>query len=147
MSALWAFPLAFVIGLALSQQAAINAATSGVLNSAFAAAAFSLAISLVVVLVLYFFSGAPAAPGDLLSLPWWSVVAGLIGAGFVSGGAALVPVIGATMFFVCLIAGQLLGSVIADALGAFGMEPKPLSVRKIAGVALAFAGAVLVRWE
>jgi transporter family-2 protein len=78
-------------------------------------------------------------------LPWWVIFGGLIGAVFVSGGIILVPVMGVASFFVCLIAGQLVGAVVADAIGAFGLEPRALSARKLAGVALAFAGVVLVR--
>jgi len=145
MSLYWSLPVAFAIGVALSQQAAINAASSQVLNSAFAAAAFSLAISTVVVLFLFMASAAPTQPASLMALPWWAVLAGLIGAVFVSGGAMLVPVMGVTLFFLCLIAGQLVGSVIADSIGAFGVEQKSLTLRKLAGVALAFAGVLLVR--
>ena len=137
---------AALIGLALSQQPAINGATSGFLGSAFAAAAFSLTISALLVAGVFWFSGAPTQAGQFLTLPWWSVLGGVIGAVFVAGGAILVPVTGAAVFFVCLIAGQLLGAVIADAIGAFGLEERALSAQKLAGIALAFAGVVLVRW-
>lgn len=147
MNLYWTLPVAFAIGVALSQQAAINAATAQVLNSALAAAAFSLAVSTVIVLALLVASGAPTQPAAVLSLPAWAVLAGLIGAMFVSGGAMLVPVMGATLFFLCLIAGQLVGAVVADAFGAFGVEQKALSLRKLAGVGLAFAGVLLVRLE
>lgn len=146
MTWLWPMMVAVLIGCALSVQPVINSVTAGIFDSVFAAATFSLLLSAVTVFGLWWFSGAPTRPAQLFDLPWWAVLGGLIGAVFVSGGAMLVPVMGAAAFFVCLIAGQLVGSVLADMFGAFGLEPRALSVRKLAGVALAFAGVVLVRW-
>lgn len=147
MGLYWSVPVAFAIGVALSQQPVINAVTSQILNSAFAAAAVSLGISTLIVLGMFAVSGAPTQPASFWSLPWWAVLAGLFGAVFVSGGAMLVPVMGATLFFLCLIAGQLTGAVVADTIGAFGVEQKALTWRKLAGVALAFAGVLLVRLD
>lgn len=145
MTWLWPMVAAVLIGLALAFQPLINGATASVLNSALAAATFSLLLSAITVFVLFWLNGAPTRVGQLFELPWWAVFGGLIGAIFVFGSTVLVPVMGATVFFVCFIAGQLIGAVVADAIGAFGLEPRSLSVRKLAGVALAFAGVVLVR--
>ena len=146
MSLLWPMLIAVFIGFGLSQQPVINAATAQVLNSPFAAAAFSLSLSAFLVFAVFLFTGAPTRPADLSALPWWSMLAGVIGAIFVAGGAMLVPLTGAALFFVCLIAGQLIGAVFADLVGTFGLEPRGVSLRKLAGVALAFMGVALVRW-
>ncbi|NND89829.1 MAG: EamA-like transporter family protein, partial [Granulosicoccus sp.] len=69
---------------------------------------------------------------------------GMIGVSIVAGGAALAPVTGAALFFVCLVAGQLLGAAAADHIGAFGMPVRPLSLTRIAGLLLVFFGALLV---
>lgn len=146
MSLYWSMFLVVVIGFAISQQPVINGATAQTLNSPYAAASFSLVISTVLVIAVFLTTGAPTRPAQLMELPWWSILAGVIGAIFVAGGAALLPVTGAALFFVCLIAGQLLGAVFADLVGTFGLEPRGLSFQKVAGVLLAFAGAALVRW-
>jgi transporter family-2 protein len=146
MTWLWPMLAAGLIGVALSMQPAINSASAGILQSAFAAATVSLVLSAITVFVLFWISGAPTRADQLLDLPWWVAFGGLIGAVFVTGGATLVPIMGAAVFIVCLIAGQLFGSVIADSIGAFGLEPRALSVRKLVGVTLAFAGVLLVRW-
>ena len=143
---LWPVLVAVLIGFTLSFQPIINSASASVLNSAFAAATFSLLLSAITVFVLFCLNGAPTQASQLLQLPWWALLGGLFGAAFVSGGIILVPIMGAAAFFLCLIAGQLAGSVFADTIGAFGIEPQALSPRKLAGVALAFAGVVLVRW-
>ena len=146
MSVVWPMLLGVLIGVALSQQPVINGAVSQVLNSVFAAATLSLGLSALVVFALFWVTGAPTRPAQLMDLPWWTVFAGFIGAFFVAGSAMIVPITGAALFFVCLIAGQLVGAVAADAIGAFGMEPRPVSLTKLAGVALGFAGVVLVKW-
>ena len=138
--------LAVAIGFALSQQPVINAAVALVLNSPFAAAALSLGLSAVFVFAVFLATGAPTKPADMLALPWWAIFAAVIGAFFVAGSTVLIPITGAALFFVCLIAGQLLGAVFADLVGPFGFEPRGISVQKFAGVALAFIGVALVRW-
>lgn len=138
--------IAVAIGFVLSQQPVINAATTEVLKSPLAAAALSLSLSAALVFVVFLVSGAPTQPANLWALPWWSVLAGVIGAIFVAGGAILVPLTGAALFFVCLIAGQLIGAVFTDLVGTFGSEARGVSLQKIGGVALAIAGAALVRW-
>ena len=48
------------------------------------------------------------------------------------------------MFFVCIVAGQLIGSTIADHYGAFGLTVREMSGSRILGISLVLAGAVLV---
>lgn len=146
MTSLWPAVAAVLIGAAISFQPIINSTSASVLNSAFAAATFSLLLSAVTVFVLFCLNGAPTQVSQFLQLPWWAVFGGLFGAAFVSGGIFLVPIMGAAAFFICLIAGQLAGSVFADTIGAFELEPQALTARKLVGVALAFSGVVLVRW-
>ena len=136
---------AVLIGMAFATQPAINGAAVKTLGSPVAAAALSVAITLVACLAILPASGGTLKPSAILSLPWWVVLGGLIGAFVVAGGATIAPVTGAALFFVCLICGQLLGSVLVDHLGAFGMTERPVSLTKIAGVILAFGGVVLVR--
>ena len=145
MSLLWPVVAAGLIGVGLALQPVINGVSASILNSALAAAFLSLLVSALLVLVLFWLKAEPTRLNQIFDLPWWVFLGGLFGAVFVSGSVALVPVMGAASFFVCLIAGQLAGAVLADVIGAFGLEPRTLSVRKLAGVALAFAGVVLVR--
>jgi transporter family-2 protein len=146
MTLLWPMALALFIGFALSQQPVINGATAQVLGSPLPAAALSLSLSAIIVIVATLVSGATPQAEQVFSLPWWALLGGVIGALFVAGGATLVPITGAAVFFTCLIAGQLIGAVLADAIGAFGIQERAVSARKLFGVALAFAGVFLVRW-
>jgi transporter family-2 protein len=72
------------------------------------------------------------------------VIGGVVGVVFVAGGVVVAPVLGVALFFVCVVAGQLLGSIVADQLGAFGMQVKPLNPTKLLGLGLVLAGAALV---
>ncbi|NND92779.1 MAG: EamA-like transporter family protein, partial [Granulosicoccus sp.] len=105
---------AVLLGIAFSQQPVINAAVSRVLGSPIAAAACSVFITLCCLLVMVPFSSGTLRLSVLLTLPWWTVLGGMIGVSIVAGGAALAPVTGAALFFVCLVAGQLLGAAAAD---------------------------------
>ncbi|MFK7859661.1 MAG: DMT family transporter [Granulosicoccus sp.] len=143
--ALW-LPLSasLLIGVALSQQPVINAAVARSVGSPVAAAAISVFVTLCCLLVLVPFSGGTFRPSVLLTLPWWSVVGGFIGVALVAGGAALMPLTGAALFFVCMVAGQLIGASIADHIGAFGLPERGLSVTRVLGLLLVMTGAVLV---
>ena len=92
MTWLWPVAVAMLIGLALAFQPVINSSAAVVLNSAFAAATFSLLLSFITVFVLFCLNGASIQPGQLLNLPWWAVFGGIFGAAFVSGSIFLVPV-------------------------------------------------------
>lgn len=78
-------------------------------------------------------------------VPWWVYLAGMVGTAFVFGAIQIAPVIGAAAFFVCVVAGQLIGATFADHVGLLGLTPHPVSAGKIAGLALVLAGAVLVQ--
>jgi len=137
---------AILLGAALSLQPAINATMARILGSPLLAASVSILISLIVVVTLWLVWG--KAAGDFSQfnfLPWWVIVGGIVGAIFVAGSIITAPVIGVALFFVCLVAGQLIGSTIIDQIGAFGLEVKPINKVKILGLGLVILGAGLVQ--
>ena len=137
---------AVLMGAALSLQPAINATMARVLGNPLLAAGISISISLVVVVVLWLVWG--KAAGDFSQfkyLTWWAVVGGVVGAIFVAGSIVTAPVLGVALFFVCMVAGQLIGSTIIDQIGAFGLEVKPINTMKIVGLGLVILGAGLVQ--
>lgn len=136
--------LTVVLGMVFSQQPVINGAVNRILGSPLATAAYSVFITLVCLLIMLPFAGGSLRPSVLSTLPWWSVLGGMIGVGIVAGGAALAPLTGAALFFVCLVAGQLMGAALADHMGAFGLPVRSLSLTRVAGLGLVFLGALLV---
>lgn len=137
---------AIAIGACLSLQPPINAVMARILGSTLLAATLSIAISLILV-VLVWLSWSKGA-GDLAqvkALPWWIILGGIVGVVFVAGGVIVAPALGVAFFFVCVVAGQLLGSTLADQFGAFGMQVKPVNLMKLSGLCLVLAGSVLVQ--
>ena len=78
-------------------------------------------------------------------MPWWVYLAGFAGTLFVAGGVVIAPVTGALLFFICVVAGQLLGATLADHFGLFGLDLRPVSPARLIGLALVVGGAVLVQ--
>lgn len=78
-------------------------------------------------------------------LPWWVIFGGIVGVVVVAGSLVVAPVLGMALFFVCVIAGQLIGSTLIDQFGVFGLTVKPLNMMKIIGISLVLIGAALVQ--
>ena len=136
---------ALVVGMLLSFQPPMNGMLARAIGSAYGAATISIAVALTSILLLIVITGSgEISRKTLSSVPWWVYLSGTIGAVFVAAGTAIAPMTGALVFFVCIVAGQLLGSVLADHFGAFGLENRALSPQRLAGLALVLAGAVLV---
>jgi transporter family-2 protein len=136
---------AILIGISFAAQPAINGAAVKTLGSPAAAAALSVGITFFCLILVMPIFGGSLAPGLIAKLPWWVVFGGMIGAFVVAGGAAIAPVTGVAVFFVCLVSGQLIGSALVDHFGAFGMTVRPISLIKACGLALVLAGVLLVR--
>jgi transporter family-2 protein len=137
---------ALIVGALVSAQPPMNAILARAIGSSYGAAAISIGVAMLCALVLV----AVAGTGDisratLAGVPWWVYLAGTVGAIFVAGGVVIAPVTGALVFFVCVIAGQLLGAMIVDHFGAFQLAVRPISLLRLFGLALVLLGAVLVQ--
>jgi transporter family-2 protein len=137
---------AVVIGAAFATQPAINGAAAKILGSAFPATALSVAITLLASIIVMTIGRTTPTLETFTQLPWWIVFGGLVGLLLVGGGTVIVPVTGAAVFFVCLIAGQLFGSVMLDHIGAFGLPVREIGTLRLLGVLLTFGGVILVRY-
>jgi len=146
-----AFPYimaAIFLGATISAQPAMNAMLARSIGSAFGASAISIAVALALILLVLGITGAGRINGETLTaVPWWVFLSGLVGMLFVTGGVVIAPVTGALIFFVCVVAGQLIGSVFADHYGAFGLQVREISVMRILGIMLVLLGAIIVtKW-
>ena len=137
---------AVAIGAAISLQPPINATMARGLGSPLLTASISVSISLVFVVVLWLSWGKGAGEiSQIKALPWWVIFGGVLGVIFVAGSIVVAPVLGVALFFVCVVAGQLLGSTIIDQIGAFGLTVKPINTMKLVGLGLVLIGAALVQ--
>jgi len=137
---------ALVIGASLSLQPPINAVMARTLGSPLLASVVSIVISLAVVVPVWLTVGQGAGDlAQLRALPWWVLLGGVIGVVFVAGSVVVAPVLGIALFFVCVVAGQLLGATLVDHTGAFGVATKPIDAMKLVGILLVLVGATLVQ--
>lgn len=146
MSSVTHLVAALSIGVCVALQPAINAAMARTLGSPFLASVVSIAVSLAVVVPVWLTVGQGAGdPTQLRALPWWVVLGGTVGVVFVAGSVLVGPSLGLALFFVCVVAGQLVGATVVDHLGAFGVPTKPVNAMKIVGIVLVLIGAALVQ--
>jgi transporter family-2 protein len=142
--------VALCLGVLLTLQPLMNGVLGRAVHNPLAATTVSGLVTFLSALVMLTVSGRAADFGRALSafgapVPWWVYLAGMVGTAFVFGAILIAPVIGAAAFFVCVVAGQLIGATLADHVGLLGLEQHPVSLTKIAGLALVLAGAVLVQ--
>jgi transporter family-2 protein len=72
------------------------------------------------------------------------IVGGALGAMFVTTATWATPKIGAGAFFAMLYAGQLIAALLLDHFGLLGLEQKPATLMRIAGVPILLLGAWMI---
>ena len=72
-------------------------------------------------------------------------LAGFAGTAFLLSAAFLTPRLGTALFFGSVTAGTLVGTLALDHIGAFGAEEQRVTVLRIAGAVVLFAGVALIR--
>ena len=142
----WLSMLAVVLaGGATALQAPTNArlatAVASPVNAAFVSFAVGTAALGILAAILHTRPDVEAAKG----LPWYAWIGGLYGVIFVVAATWAVPRLGVAMTITLMVAGQLMLSLILDHFGALGVPQAPISLTRLAGVALVIGGVVLVR--
>ena len=79
------------------------------------------------------------------SAPWYAWLGGLCGAFSLTAIILTYPKLGPGLGFGLLIAGQLVIAVILEHLNVLVAEPHPISMLRVAGVALVLAGVTMIR--
>ena len=137
--------LALVAGVLLAVQAPTNAILGKASGSPVMAAFISFLVgSLALGVATLATSGRLFAPG-LRQVPWYAWVGGIYGAFFVAVAAFAAPRIGVGVLLTAAVAGQLAAAIVLDHYGLLGLARHPVTITRIAGVLLVFAGAWLVR--
>jgi len=145
--------MAFVIGLIIPLQSAVNNALQSTLRSgSMLAALVSFAVGTLALGVIGAATGQPFATlGGLPRVPWWQWTGGLMGAFFVFGSTLLAPRIGLAAMISLIVAGQVLSSLVFDRFGLVGLSVREVSWARIAGAVLILGGVLLVnfgdRWK
>lgn len=139
-------PLAFVAGMALPTQFAINSQLRNVVGGPVLAAGVSFLVGTVVLFVVTL-AVRRAVPdlGPVVGAPWWMYLGGLLGAGFVLASVILTPRLGAATTVGFFLAGQVVASIIIDHFGLFRVAVQEVTLPRFLGVLLIVAGVFLVQ--
>ena len=132
-------------GGATALQAPTNAKLMGAVGSPVNAAFVSFAIGTAALGILAVILQARPDVAAARGLPWYVWIGGLYGAIFVVAAAWGVPRLGVALTITLMVAGQLLVGLVLDHFGAFGAPQNPISLGRIAGIALVLAGVLMVR--
>mmetsp|Transcript_18429 Transcript_18429/g.27597 ORF Transcript_18429/g.27597 Transcript_18429/m.27597 type:complete len:384 (-) Transcript_18429:159-1310(-) len=142
-------------GLALVVQSGLNANLATSLGHPIRAAFMSFLTGTVVLVPPAFCTGPPLKDSfhkvvSMLREDKWDYLmfaGGPLGAFFVASGVLLSPIIGFALFFVSVVTGQLLTSVLYDKFGFFHTEKQPVGTLQVAGVFAALGGAILFQGD
>lgn len=138
---------ALIAGALVPFQAGSNAALGRALGHPLWATVASLLVSLLVVLPVILALRAPTPlVGQASQLPLWAWFGGVAGVIYITSALLLTPRLGAANFIVCVIAGQMLTSLLIDHFGLMGLPIKEASLGRITGVLLIVGGMLMVQW-
>ncbi|MGV9005669.1 MAG: DMT family transporter [Brevundimonas sp.] len=132
-------------GAATALQAPTNAKMMTAVGSPVNAAFVSFAIGTAALGILAVILQTKPDMAASRALPWYAWVGGLYGAIFVVAAAWGVPRLGVATTITLMVAGQLLLSLALDHFGVMGVPKNPISLGRVAGVAMVLAGVLLVR--
>jgi bacterial/archaeal transporter family-2 protein len=131
-------------GFFLSIQGPVNGRLRLALESPVFAAAISFISGAFVLLCLMTtgaFGGIGTGLRGLQSAPPWAYLGGVLGIGAIIA----IPNVGVVVAVCAAIAGQMIGSSLADTFGWFGVTKVPLDPLRLVGIGLLLVGVLLVQ--
>ena len=144
--------LAFIDGIACSTQIAVNGTLRVVVQSVSKATIVSMSVAIISTLtlmtVLFVLKGKNGIfdKTDEVRPDFrvWMVSGGLFALTVVSGNAAVAPILGTGVSTIMNLIGMMASGLAIDAVGFLGIEKKPVTIKKIAGMLLMLAGTALI---
>lgn len=145
MQVAWIIPFIILGGALQSAGAAMNGQLKQSLVNPFLASAVSFALITFLFIGLFFVMPHPLpTASNLMSMPWWAPLGGLIGAVQVYAGLTQVNKVGTGIFMGVTVTAALIASVLIDQFGWFRMEQHPLTWLRGLGVLLLVGGVTLI---
>jgi transporter family-2 protein len=132
-----------VVGGLIALQAPINSGLGRAVGT-LPAATISFTIGTVLLVAILAASGQIGNVSGAVDVRAYYLVGGLLGAAYVTTVLLTVRTLGAGGVTAATVAGQLTSSVIIDRLGVLGLPQTPITVGRVAGIVLLFAGTLLV---
>ena len=138
--------LALLAGAMLPTQAAVNNRLAMAVESPVIAALISFVVGTLGLAAYVILSGGSFAEiASAKNAPPVAWTGGLIGAFFVASVVILLPRLGVAMTFSLIVAGQMILTLAIDHFGLLGVPVRPMTLARVAGVALVIAGVIIVR--
>ncbi|OOF62985.1 DMT family transporter [Rodentibacter sp. Ppn85] len=136
--------IAFIAGMALASQSAINTQLAKAVGNEPVVATF---ISFAVGTILLFFIALFKADlwlglSSLPHQPWWKLLGGALGALAVFTTILLAPKLGITAMLFFIIIGQLLAATVIDNFGLIGMPVRETNITKLIGLLIVGFGLI-----
>ncbi|MBR5384461.1 MAG: DMT family transporter [Bacteroidales bacterium] len=136
--------LVCLIGVSTPVQTAINSRLQDSIGSPLVASLVQFGVGLLAISFISVIFFPPLWEVVSFTGPWYAWIGGLTGVIGLTLFIVLFPRIGGIQTVLLPIVGQLLTGVLIDHFGAFGMEPRPVSLVKAGGLILSLAGVAFV---
>ena len=137
---------AAVVGAAVPLQAGTNGQLARIVGHPLWATSISLVVSLVLALAASFALRLPLPRlAAVASAPAWVWFGGFYGFVFLVTSMVVAPRLGAAVFMVAVIGGQVVASLLIDRFALAGFEQRAITPWRLAGVAFIIAGIVLMQ--
>ena len=131
------------VGALIAMQPAVNSGL-GRETGSLAAAFISFCVGTLLLLAVVVIAGQAGGLRATFDAGPVYLLGGLLGAAYVTCALITVREIGAGGVAAATIAGQLSFSMVLDRLGVLGLEQHPITLSRVAGVILLFAGTWLI---
>lgn len=136
---------AFLIGIAITVQAGVNANLRQALSSPVLAAVVSFGSGLVALILMLVASGGSVPTVDIIrQVSWWKWLGGVMGAVYMITVIVSVQKIGTANLVSLSVAGQLTAAIVLDHYGLLNFAVHPANGWRLLGVGLIVAGVLLV---
>lgn len=137
--------LAFLVGVAITVQAGVNANLRQAMGNPILAASISFGSGLIALLLMLLATGGSVPSADAIKqVSWWKWMGGLMGAVYMITVIVSVPKIGTANLVSLSVAGQLVAAIILDHYGFMGFALHPANGWRLLGILLIITGVLLV---
>ena len=138
--------LALGAGICVAVQQVLNGNLRSALNSPAWAGLVSYLGGLVTMAVVLVATREPVPSWKLVAaVPWWAWSGGILGGIFILLMILLLPSLGAATLLALVVAGQMIAGIAMDHFGMFGLAQHPVSISRLAGIALIIGGVLLIK--
>ena len=140
-----AYLLGIVAGFGITLQVGMNSRLRTLLQSANTAALVSFMVGTLALAMLFVVTRVPVPDRNVISsVPWWAWLGGIMGAFYVAISTVVASQLGTAALLGLGLLGQLTLALAADHYGWMGLPEHPITLTRLAGVALLGAGVWLV---